>query len=113
MKKISKIILTIFFVIAFVTHIFSVFGNDDKPLWWHCLYFLTYGVCGWTLFSKLGYRLYIYTISAVFPFVTHLYYAYRRFPNNMEINFIICIVVCLFLIFGFISIKNEIGLGKV
>lgn len=109
MKKVIKIALTLFFVIAFGTHVFALFGNDGQPLWWHCLYFITYSVCGWMLFSKLNYRLYIYAISAVFPFVMHVYYAYRRFLNNMDTNFVIFILVILFLIFAFFSIKKEIN----
>ena len=106
MKLLAKIIFSIFFAIAIGTHIYYVFESDTKPFWWHCIYYITYGTCWWMIFSKNKYNSLIYAVMALFPFVTHLYYAYLHF-SKLDAEFWICVLVCIILPLGFLWIVKE------
>ena len=107
MKPIFKILLSIFFAVAIGVHIYEIATSNDEPLWMHSIYFITYGVCWWMIFSKNKNRSSIYLLMAIFPFITHVYYGYQHI-NQLDINFWVCIIVCVLLPFGFIWLRKEI-----
>lgn len=100
MKNIISFLLSLFFIIAIGVHIYYVINKDQHSIWWHCLYYLTYGICWWMLFSKKKYNAMIYLLFAIFPFITHLYYAYKHF-TSLDAMFWICILVCTILPLGY------------
>lgn len=106
--KILLILLSIFFAIAIGTHIFNIINHDGQPFWWHCIYFATYGICWLLLFSTNKNAVLIYFLSAIFPFVTHAYYAYQHITKQdqfyTEIG--ICILTCVMLTLGFFWIRK-------
>ena len=106
MKVITKVLFALFFIIAIGVHIKSVIEGDDKPFWWHGLYFITYGTCWWMLFSENKLRAWIFAFMAIFPFSTHAYYGYLHF-SKLDMQFWICVLVCATLILGFWKIRNE------
>lgn len=111
MKTVIQILLSIFFAIAIGTHIFDIINKDGQPLWWHGIYFVTYGICWWLLFVNKKITLPIYFLSAIFPFATHALYAYRHIANQdqhyTEIG--ICILTCVMLTLGFFWKKNQVN----
>ena len=106
MKVVFKILLSVFFAIAIGVHIYYVIKPDTQPFWWHLLYYITYGVCWWMLFSKNEYRRAVYVMMALFPFVTHLYYGYQHFPS-LDAMFWICLLVCVLLPAGYFLINEK------
>lgn len=102
-----KILFSIFFAIAIGVHIHELTVSDAEPLWWHSIYFLTYGVCWWMLFSKNKKRSSIYLLMAFFPFVTHIYYGYLHI-KQLDVSFWVCVIVCVLLPLGFIWLRKEI-----
>ena len=109
MKIAINILFSIFFAVAIWVHIKNVMNGDDKPIWWHVLYFITYGVCWAMIFSKHKSSLLIYGLMAVFPFFTHLYYGFQHFAA-LDKMFWTCVLVCGFLIWGFKTIKINTSL---
>ena len=105
MKLLANILLSIFFAIAIAVHIYYVMNGDNQPLWWHGIYFVTYGTCWWMLFSKNKYSSLIYAIMALFPFITHVYYGYQHF-SQLDAEFWVCILTCVMLLLGFLWIKK-------
>ena len=106
-KTITTVLLSIFFAIAIGIHVKNVIeGGDGKPLWWHGLYFITYGTCWWMIFSKNKLRRWIFAAASVFPFGTHLYYGFQHF-SKLDIMFWICVLVCVVLVFGFFEFRHE------
>ncbi len=105
MKLIIRILLSVFFAIAIGVHIYYVLEPDTQPFWWHCIYYITYGTCWWMILSKNKYRILIYSVMMVFPFITHLYYAYKHIPA-FDSMFWICLLVCIMLPLGFFSLKG-------
>lgn len=105
MKTLVKILFSIFFAIAIGVHVYYVIEPDTKPFWWHCIYFITYGTCWLMIFSKNKYRSLIYAVMSLFPFVSHLYYGYKRIPA-FDSMFWICVLVCVMLPLGFFFIKK-------
>ena len=107
MKQLIAILFSLFFSIAIGVHIYFVINKDHQPFWWHGLYYITYGVCWWMLFSKNKHRAKIYLLFALFPFITHLYYGYLHFAT-LDAMFWICILVCFILPLGYVWISyNE------
>ena len=106
MKGIVKIVLSVFFAIAIGIHIKDVIDGGDRPFWWHGLYFVSYGVCWWMVFSENKWRAWVFGSMALFPFSTHLYYGYRHF-GALDLMFWVCVLVCVLLIFGFFWLRNE------
>lgn len=106
MKLLINTLLSIFFAIAIGVHVYYVYEGDSEPFWWHCIYFITYGVCWWMLFSKSQQRNLIYLLMSIFPFVTHVYYAYQH-ASQLDSEFWICLLVCIILPLGFIWLKKE------
>lgn len=108
MKTVIQILLSIFFAIAIGTHIYNVIEKDGQPFYWHCIYYATYGICWFMLFSKNKNALLIYFLSAIFPFATHVIYAARHIikqdRNYTEIG--ICILTCVMLCLGFFWKRN-------
>lgn len=100
MKATINTLFSIFFFIAIGAHVYYIIVNDGNPIWWHGLYFLTYGVCWWMLFSKNKFRLYYYAVMALFPFVMHAYYGYKHL-SLLDAMFWICLTVCIILPLGF------------
>jgi hypothetical protein len=66
MKLLINTLLSIFFAIAIGVHVYYVYEGDSEPFWWHCIYFITYGVCWWMLFSKSQQRNLIYLLMSIF-----------------------------------------------
>ncbi|HUM52435.1 MAG TPA: hypothetical protein PK431_11490 [Chitinophagales bacterium] len=114
MKKVIQILLSIFFAIAIGTHIYNVIEKDGQPFWWHCIYYATYGICWFMLFFKNKNALLIYFLSAIFPFVTHAYYAYGHLIKQDQhyTEFGICILTCVMLALGFFRIRNQIQIQE-
>lgn len=106
MKLLLRILFSIFFAIAIGVHIYYVIESDSKPFWWHCIYFITYATCWMMIFYKNKKRELIYFFMALFPFFTHAYYAYIRIPN-LDIEFWICVLVCVILPLGFWWLKKD------
>lgn len=108
MKLFIQILLSIFFAIAIGTHIYNVIEKDGQPFYWHCIYYATYGICWYMLFSKNKNALLIYFLSAIFPFATHVFYATRHILKHdhyyAEIG--ICILTCVMLALGFFWKRN-------
>lgn len=111
MRTILKALLSIFSFIAIAVHVYYLYIETDKQLLWHTLYFITYGVCWWLLFSKIKNSLLIYVIMMLFPFITHFYYGYQHLIKS-EINgmFWVCLLVCIFLPVGIWVVKENINL---
>ncbi len=108
MKKFIRIFFTLFFIIAIGTHIYLIIYPDGQSIAWHCLYFITYGICGRMLFSNNTNAAIIYLIAALFPFATHAYGGYQHLIHK-DGNYpmiIVCIVVCLLLLAGFLWIRK-------
>ena len=101
MKLLINILLSVFFAIAICVHVYYVLESDGKPFWWHCIYFITYGVCWWMLFSTHKYANIINIIMAIFPFVSHVYYGYKNFAL-LDTEFWICVLTCTMLVAGFL-----------
>lgn len=106
MNSFIKILFSLFFAIAIGVHIYFVIVPDGKPFWWHCIYYITYAMCWWMLFSKMKHRQFIYTLSAIFPFFSHVYYGYLHLPA-MDFMFWICLLVCVMLILGMIYLRSS------
>lgn len=104
MKIIINLLFTIFFAIAIYVHIHSLQVGDDKPVWTHILYIITYGVCWWMLFSGNSSRAIIYAISAIFPFVMHLILGFQHF-SAMDELFKTCVLVCIMMPAGYLFIQ--------
>lgn len=100
MKVFIKILFSIFFAIAIGVHIYYSIVSDSKPFWWHCVYFITYGICWFMIFSKNKYRSFIYFLISLFPFISHAYYGYKHIPA-FDSMFWICVLVCVMLPLGF------------
>jgi hypothetical protein len=107
MKRIIQIMFSIFFAIAIGVHLHEISTSNAEPLWWHCIYFLTYGVCWWMIFSKNKNSSSIYLWMAIFPFVTHIYYGYQHL-QSLDSSFWVCVIVCVLLPLGFIWLRKEI-----
>lgn len=105
MKLFANVSLSIFFAIAIGVHANSVMKGDNQPFWWHGLYFITYGGCWWMLFAKKTNRIKLYAAMALFPFISHVYYAYRHF-TRLDAIFWICVLTCVMLLLGFLWIKK-------
>lgn len=105
MKRIIQILFSIFFAISIGVHIYYVLHHDNKPFWWHSIYYITYGVCWWMIFSTNKNRSIIYLLMAIFPFATHAYYGYLHI-QTLDATFWVCVIVCVLLPMGFIWIKN-------
>lgn len=106
MKNIIQFLFSVFFAIAIGVHIYNIYENDHQPLWWHGIYFITYGVCWLMIFSKNKNSSLIYGLMALFPFFTHVYYAYQH-AAKLDSEFWICISVCVILPFGFFYLENK------
>lgn len=96
MKLLARLLFSLFFVIAIGVHVYYVLYPDHKPLWWHALYFLTYASCWRMLFSEHRHSVLIYTLMALFPFITHLYYGWQHSAHPDGV-FWVCMAVCIFL----------------
>ena len=107
MKLLIQILFSIFFIIAIGDHVYELFKNDFNCIWWHLIYFITYGVCWWTFFSDVKSRSLIYLVMAAFPFTTHLYYGIQH-ALLLDRIFWVCLLVCILLPAGFIFLKKEI-----
>jgi hypothetical protein len=105
MKLTVNILFSVFFAIAIGVHVYELKVSNTQPFWWHCIYFLTYGVCWWMIFSKNIYRDKIYAFTALFPFITHIYYGYQHM-HALDKEFWICLLVCVLLPLGFFWIKK-------
>src|SRR4051812_46410148 len=106
MKWLIKSLFSLFFAISIGVHIYYVIESDHKPLWWHMLYFISYGVCWRMLFSKIKKRSLVYAAMALFPFISHLYYGYNH-RISLDGIFWVCLLVCVILPLGFGWIKYE------
>lgn len=107
MKLFLQFIFSLFFSIAIGIHIYYVIHPDHKPLWWHAIYFATYGICWAMMFSKNKKRSAIYLLMSIFPFVTHLYYGMQH-VKKLDGIFWVCVLVCVLLPAGFFLMKKEI-----
>ena len=106
MKIMMRILFSVFFAIAIGVHIYYIFESDKQPLWWHMIYFVTYGVCWWMIFSKNKNRTLIYAVMSLFPFFTHVYYAVQH-SRNFDADFWVCLLVCVILPMGFLWMRYE------
>lgn len=107
MKLFFQSIFSLFFAIAVGVHIYYVMYPDHQPLWWHAIYFVTYGTCWAMIFSKNRKRNLIYALMSIFPFVTHIYYGMQH-VNNLDSEFWVCLLVCVLLPAGLLLMKKEI-----
>jgi hypothetical protein len=98
-------VYSIFFIIAIGVHIYEPIIGSAKPIWWHLLYIMTYGICWGMLFSKNSKRQAIFGVMGLFPFSTHLYYGYQHL-SLLDSLFFVCVLVCLLLVLGFVFIKK-------
>ena len=105
-NKIAKYLFSLFFIIAIAVHVYYVIESDGKPLWWHVLYYITYGVCWWAIFTRNKNRLILYCAMALFPFATHFYYAFRHL-HPPDVMLAVCILVCVMLVSGFWFIRFD------
>ena len=106
MKTLINVLFSIFFIIAIGVHIYNVaIQPDGNPFWWHGIYFITYGICWWMVFSRINYRSLLYASMAIFPFITHFYYGYKHLVL-LDSTFWICFIVCILLPLGFFWVKN-------
>ncbi len=106
MKILIKSLFSLFFAVSIGVHIYYAIESDSKPLWWHMIYFISYGLCWWMIFSKNKWRSIIYAIASLFPFLSHLYYGYNRLPK-LDGIFWVCVLVCVMLPLGFVWIRYE------
>jgi len=104
--KIAKILFSIFFAVAIAVHIKDVIDGNGKDLLWHCYYFVTYGICWAMIFSKNKWSYLIFSVSAIFPLITHIYYGYQHFPL-LDLLFWICVIVFFTLTFGVLWLKRK------
>ena len=102
----SKWFFILFFVIAIAVHIYLPIIGDGNPLWWHAIYWITYGCCLWCYLFSFSKKKLLFTTAAIFPFVTHLYTAIQRIAE-LDTMFWICVVVCVLLIVAYFFIDNE------
>jgi hypothetical protein len=107
MKLLVRILFSIFFAIAIGVHVYYVIHRDHEPLWWHAIYFITYGVCWWMIFSDHTHKARVYALMASFPFVTHIYYGMQH-ASAMDGSFWVCVLVCVLLPLGLLLIIKEI-----
>lgn len=102
----SKLFFSLFFAICFIVHIHEIIIGTPKEWLWHFLYFITYGICWAMFFVKWKNRHLLYGLMALFPFFTHVFYAYRD-RNQFNVPFFVCILVCVILPFGYWSLRQK------
>lgn len=108
MEILLRILLSLFFAAGIGFHVYAYFIESPIRIFYHAVYILTYSVCWAMIYSKSKNRSIIYLISAIYPFLAHVYYGYNELPD-FNTGFFICLTVTVFIPLGWLVIRREEG----
>jgi hypothetical protein len=108
-RLVIRVLIALFLSIAVVVHLVGPFLPDKlpEPLWSHTVHAVSYGLCFFTFLRTVRYRLLLFGLGAVYPFVYHANCFFTLMVNEGKFNHICFEVIVILPLAALLIWRNE------